>query len=51
MNKAIVDKYNIDVDSIKTYDDLTEVFQLVHDDEPDFKYCCFCDSRIFTNAV
>ena len=35
MNKAIVDKYNIDVDSIKTYDDLTEVFQLVHDNEPD----------------
>lgn len=35
MNKEIVDKYNIDVDAIKTYDDLTEVFQLVHDNEPD----------------
>ncbi len=35
MRKDLVDKYNIDVDSIKTYDDLTEVFQLIHDNEPD----------------
>lgn len=34
MRKDLVDKYNIDVDSIKTYDDLTEVFQTVHDNEP-----------------
>lgn len=35
MRKDLVDKYNIDVDSIKSYDDLTEVFQLIHDNEPD----------------
>lgn len=35
MRKDIVDKYNIDVDAIKSYEDLTEVFQLVHDNEPD----------------
>lgn len=35
MRKDIVDKYDIDVSAIKTYDDLTEVFQLVHDNEPD----------------
>lgn len=35
MRKDLVDKYNIDIDSIKTYDDLTEVFQLIHDNEPD----------------
>ncbi len=35
MRKDLVDKYDIDVNSIKTYDDLTEVFQLIHDNEPD----------------
>lgn len=35
MRKDIVDKYNIDFASIKTYDDLTAVFQLVHNNEPD----------------
>lgn len=34
MRKDIVDKYNIDVSAIKTYDDLTEVFQMVHENEP-----------------
>lgn len=35
MRKDLVDKYNIDVNSIKSYEDLTEVFQLIHDNEPD----------------
>lgn len=35
MRKDIVDKYNINVDEIKSYEDLTEVFQMVHDNEPD----------------
>ena len=56
MKKEIVDKYEIDVDSIKSYEDLTEVFQLVHENEPDLtivapntgiasfmQYCCTWD--------
>ncbi len=34
MRKDIVDKYNIDLSQVKTYEDLTEVFQIVHDNEP-----------------
>ncbi len=35
MRKDIVDKYNIDVNSIKSYEDLTKVYELVHEKEPD----------------
>ena len=35
MRKDICDKYGIDVDAIESYDDLTEAFQTVHDNEPD----------------
>lgn len=35
MREDLVEKYDIDVDSITTYDDLTEVFQIIHDNEPD----------------
>lgn len=35
MRKDIVDKYGIDVAGIQTYEDLTAVFQLIHDQEPD----------------
>ncbi|MGL5435664.1 MAG: ABC transporter substrate-binding protein [Lachnospiraceae bacterium] len=35
MRKDIVRKYDIDIDSVKTYEDLTKVFQIVHDNEPE----------------
>lgn len=35
MRKDLVDKYNINVDEIKSYEDLTEVFQIIKDNEPD----------------
>ncbi|TVY04224.1 ABC transporter substrate-binding protein [Cohnella terricola] len=34
MRKDLVDKYHIDVNSIKTYEDLTAVFQTIKDNEP-----------------
>ncbi|NLO84134.1 MAG: ABC transporter substrate-binding protein [Clostridiales bacterium] len=34
MRKDIVDKYEIDVDSIKTYEDLTPIFEKIHAGEP-----------------
>lgn len=33
----ILEKYNVDPESIKTYDDLTELFTLVHENEPDMQ--------------
>lgn len=38
--KDICEKYDIDVESIDTYEELTEVFQLVHDNEPDLTIVC-----------
>ncbi|MBD2866944.1 ABC transporter substrate-binding protein [Paenibacillus arenilitoris] len=35
MRRDLVDKYNIDLDAIKTYDDLDAVFQTIKDNEPD----------------
>jgi len=35
MRKDLVDKYNIDINKIKSYDDLDEVFQIIKDNEPD----------------
>lgn len=35
MRADLVEKYNIDVDAITTYDELTEVFQTIHENEPD----------------
>lgn len=35
MRKDLVDKYNIDVSTIKSYEDLTKVFELIHEKEPD----------------
>ncbi|GGG06114.1 ABC transporter substrate-binding protein [Paenibacillus abyssi] len=35
MRKDLVDKYNIDVNAIKSYDDLDAVFQIIKDNEPD----------------
>ena len=34
MRADIVEKYNIDVDAIKTYEDLTPVFEMLHEKEP-----------------
>jgi putative aldouronate transport system substrate-binding protein len=34
-NKIFVDKYNIDINSIKSYDDLTAAMQIIKDNEPD----------------
>ena len=34
MRKDIVDKYNIDVDSLKTYEDMTAVYEKIHQGEP-----------------
>lgn len=33
--KSTLDKYNIDISKIKTYDDLDPIFKLVHENEPD----------------
>lgn len=35
MRKDIADKYGIDVNKIKTYEELTKVFQIIHDNEPE----------------
>ena len=35
MRKDICEKYNIDAESIDSYEKLTEAFQIVHDNEPD----------------
>ncbi len=35
MRKDIVDKYNIDLSQVKTYEDLTNVFKIVKENEPD----------------
>lgn len=35
MRKDIVDKYNIDISTIKTYEDLSKVFATVKENEPD----------------
>lgn len=35
LRKDIVEKYEIDTDSVKTYEDLTKVFELVHEKEPE----------------
>lgn len=35
MRQDILDKYGINVEDIKTHEDLTEVFRIVHENEPD----------------
>jgi putative aldouronate transport system substrate-binding protein len=35
MRKDLVEKYNIDISAIKSYDDLDAIFQVIKDNEPD----------------
>lgn len=35
LNKALVDKYNFDISTLKTYEDLTPMLQVIKDNEPD----------------
>ena len=35
MRTDILEKYNIDVSDVHSYDDMTEVFKIVHENEPD----------------
>lgn len=35
ISKAMIDKYNIDISAIKTYEDLDPIFEMIHEKEPD----------------
>jgi putative aldouronate transport system substrate-binding protein len=35
MSKAMIDKYNIDISTIKTYEDMDPIFEMIHENEPD----------------
>ncbi|MDO5425411.1 MAG: ABC transporter substrate-binding protein [Eubacteriales bacterium] len=35
MRTDILEKYDIDVSNVSSYDDMTEIFQIVHENEPD----------------
>ncbi len=37
LNAEICEKYNIDTDAIKSFEDLTEVFKTVHENEPEMQ--------------
>lgn len=35
MRTDILEKYNIDISGVQSYDDMTEIFKIVHENEPD----------------